>query len=112
MNLLIETAKKKGGFLSDYQIAKAIEASPQLVSNWQKGKSKPNGLYTAKIMEVGKLDAREAIEAMENGYIDLSLLIVTGFVSIALFEPIRKALDCILCKIDLHLTRSAKATFS
>ncbi len=100
MNKLIEAAKKNGGFTSDYQLAKAINASTQLISNWQRGKSKPNGLFTVEIIKAGNLKLEEAIKVMRNGYATVSILVLTALASIASLASFMMSANCILCKID------------
>lgn len=94
-NLLREVKARTG--MSGNQIAKAIGASPELVSSWNRDKTEPNGKNTLKLMKLGKIERDEAIKLFENGYISLSLLIMTASGWILALASFLTVKHCILC---------------
>jgi transcriptional regulator with XRE-family HTH domain len=80
---LLEKAKEKSG-LSYYGIAKEIGASKELVSKWKLNKGKPNGEHTLALAILADVSTRDALKLLQSGYSTLSLMLVTGTLSIAL----------------------------
>ena len=64
MDKLIEVVKEKAGFTSNNQLAIAMKTSPELVSSWNLGKSKPNGENTLKLIKLGGLTIDDALSLM------------------------------------------------
>lgn len=98
MSQLLEVAKEKTGF-SYYRIARELKVTDQLMNNWKHDKSQPNGLNTLKLAALAGLKPDEAIKLIENGFISLSLLIVTGLTSTLAIASVLVHQVCILCKI-------------
>lgn len=81
---LLELAREKQGNISYYEVAKRLNVSDQLVRSWQHNKSKPNGLNTLKLADMAGVNVVKAIEIIEGGFVNVSLLGVTVSAGIAL----------------------------
>lgn len=88
---LLEKARENQGNISYYEIAKRLGISTPLMHKWKHNKSQPNGLHTLKLAELAGLEIKEAIRLVEGGFIELSLLIVTGLTGMGLGCLIRYA---------------------
>lgn len=94
---LLDLVKERAGLDSNNKVAQALKVSPELVSRWNTNKSEPNGLNTLKLMQLGNISRDEAIRLMQNGYSNVSLLLVTSLSSIALLALTKMPIFCILC---------------
>lgn len=88
---LIEIVKIKQGLVSDYAVAKMINVSPQMLSNWKNGKSEANAENAIKLMAAGEVTANDALAIVTKKSISAG-----GALS-------KTALLCILCKIQFKL---------
>jgi transcriptional regulator with XRE-family HTH domain len=75
---LIEEVKKQGIYKTDNQIADALGVNRANISMWKKRGTIPNGEITLLLAELANKTPSEAYRILRNGFVDLSLLIVTG----------------------------------
>ena len=61
---LIEIVKLKQGLISDYAVAKLINVSPQMLSNWKHEKSEASAENAIKLMAAGEVSASDALAIM------------------------------------------------
>ncbi|MGQ3091568.1 MAG: helix-turn-helix domain-containing protein [Methylophilus sp.] len=78
---LVEEVKKNKNIESDYKLAQALGKTRGTVSNWKQGLSKPDGETVLKLMILGDVEARRALELMQGGYAKMSLMAVTAMLS-------------------------------
>jgi transcriptional regulator with XRE-family HTH domain len=100
MSKLLEIAKEKQGFKSYYEMANALGISQERMSKWKLDKAKPNGEQSLMLADLAGISPKEALEIMRNGFINLSILILTGFASVIVLALLWISEQCILCKID------------
>lgn len=85
---LIEKAKKVQHFESDNQLAQRMGVSRSYISNWKKGYSNPDGFNTIILMDLANVTPREAMGMINRGFVSLSLVTMTAFMSLALLAAI------------------------
>jgi hypothetical protein len=107
---LIEEVKKQGIYKTDNQVADALGVNRANISMWKKRGTIPNGEITLLLAALANKTPGEAYKIIRNGYIDLSLLVVTGgvmgLISIGFF--IVKFSLYTLCEVESHLQRLTK----
>lgn len=73
---LLEAARKAQGNISYYEVAKRLGISTPLLNRWKNNKGNPNGIHSLKLADMAGLTTREAIELIEGGFAEVSLLIM------------------------------------
>jgi ribosome-binding protein aMBF1 (putative translation factor) len=63
-NRLVETCMRNANIETAYELSKRLEVSKELVSTWTRGKSKPDGINTLKLMKLGKISTEQALILM------------------------------------------------
>ncbi|UOF80588.1 helix turn helix protein [Inoviridae sp.] len=97
---LVEEVKKNANISSDNALGIAIGKTRSTVSSWKQGLAKPDGETTLKLITLGRIEPKRALELMQGGYTRLSLVPVTGLAAIALPYCYNVLKHCILCSIS------------
>jgi len=92
---LVEEVKKNANITSDNALGVAIGKTRSTVSSWKQGISKPDGETTLKLIALGKVDPKRALELMQGGYATVSLMAVTAVLSVALLASHPIILDTV-----------------
>jgi len=96
---LLEKAKENQGIKSNYELAKKLDISQELISRWKTGKSKPNGEHSLILADMANVTPKEALRMLQAGYTRMPLIFVTALLSILAITPFLTTANCILCKI-------------
>lgn len=81
---LVEEVKRNAGIESDNALALAIGKERGNVSAWKNNRAKPDGETVLKLIALGNVDPKKALELMQGGYARVSLMAVTAVLSVAL----------------------------
>lgn len=93
---LVREVKYRAKIDRDTDLANRLGVGKANVSAWLKG-TKPNGEDMLKLIILGDIEPKIALQRVQEGYASLSLLIMTALTSIALLAPFVMRQHCILC---------------
>ncbi len=94
---LVEEVKRNAGIESDNALALAIGKERGNVSAWKNNRAKPDGETVLKLISLGKVDPRRALELMQGGYASLLFMPVTAVSALAFTGAVYALKGCILC---------------
>jgi hypothetical protein len=84
---LVEEVKKNANIQSDNALGIAIGKTRSTVSNWKLGISKPDGETVLKLITLGNIEPKKALQLIQGGYAELTPMIMTAAVSLAFIYP-------------------------
>jgi len=104
---LVEEVKKNANIPSDNALGIALGKTRSTVSGWKHGLAKPDGESVLKLITLGNIEPKRALELMQGGYAEVSLMVMTAMVSATLLGLIAPA-ETLYIMLNYRCTMKSK----